>query len=1087
MKSLFVGVCWVATWWVVSFCLVPLARAQPPVDTLRLKALLDEMNSLMEARQCAALPPLVIEAEQLGERLGGKWRERALDSRRLYVRCYQSAGEYAKALGIAQRHVERMEQQLPGTEALMDAYNELGTTYFHMSRYEEARKIYERGLALARSLFGDTSIAVARFSNNIGLTWGGERAIPWYKRAVRILYQVGDTSSMDAVVFSFNLANSWYHSGDLRKAVEGFRRSLRMIEALPQAPLGSIALIKNNLSVALQNLGQRREARQLLLETGALYEQAFGPDHPNTAYRYSNLGLFFFEEGDYSRALQYFFRALAIRRAKMGDRHELVGNLYNNIGNCYRGLKRYQDALDYCEKALEIRRAVLGTEHREVADSYADIGNIYQELGLYERALEYYRKALDIDTRALGPQHPFLSDAWFLLGSCLLDMQRTEEARAAFLQSLRILQQNYLPGHPEIARTKGKLGLCFVDEPVQARYWFDEALDELSFAAEAANHPDRIFHDPLVLLQILQDKALFLKGQYVVTCDEAMLREALAVFEQAIATVEQVRMQYLEPHSRQALLARFFEIYEGAIDAALALYEQSRDPAWLQRAFSFSEKSKNTLLQEAIREHAAFRFAGIPEALLAEERHLQQELALLEKRRFVEYEKGKKARSAFIDTLDSRIFELKEAYYELLDSLKTHYPHYYALKYARKSARLEEVKRRLGPDEALVAYFVGTNLLVSFVVTRDTVWHVRQPLDFPLASWIEELRQSIRNYHPLAADRTYYVQKYAYLATELNRRLWQPLHPERLPQVVHIIPDGVIANLPFAALLDSFPHTLEDFRRFPYLLRRRVFSYNYSIELMESLATDAPSNRRMAAFAPDFHDFTDSAHLFVPLRHNIKEAEAVARIWKGDLFVGGEATLARFLAEAPSHGIIHLATHGQANGYRGEYSYLAFQPTAADTNELTWLLYVRDLYHLRLPAALVVLSACETSIGEYQRGEGVVSLARGFFYAGARSLITTLWTIDDRSSARLVQRFYELLAEGMSKDRALREACLEALDAPSAQKAHPLYWAAFVPVGNMEALAPASWWARGGWLVCCVALVIGGVAWWYYRRSRSSL
>ncbi len=1068
----------------MGFGLLPLARAQVPADTLRLAVLLDKIDSLAEARQCAALPPLVLEAEQLGQRLGAPWRARALDSRRLYARCYRRAGEYTKALEIARQHVARIEPELPGTEVLMDAYNELGITYFRLSRYEEARRTYEQGLALARSLFGDMSIEVARFSNNIGLTWGDERAIPWYDRAVRILRHVGDTSSMEAVVFSFNLATAWYSTGELRKAVAGFRRTLRMLDALPQPALGNIALVKNNLSVALQNLGERREARQLLLETLALYEQAFGPDHPNIAYGYSNLGLFFFDEGDYSRALRYFFKALAIRRAKMGEQHELVGSLYNNIGNCYRGLKRYQDALYYCEKALDIRRAVLGTEHREVADSYADIGNIYQEMGLYRRALEYYRKALDIDTRALGPEHPFLSDAWFLLGSCLLDMQRPEEAREAFLHSLRILERNYLPGHPEIARTKGKLGLCFARDPAQARHWFDEALDELGFAAEAANHPDRIFHDPLVLLQILQDKALFLKDQYAATEDEALLREALSIFEQAIATVEQVRTQYLEPGSRQALLARFFEIYEGAIDAALVLYEQSHDPAWLQQAFSLSEKSKNTLLQEAIRENAAFHFAGIPEDLLAEERRLHQELALLEKRRFLEYEKGKEARSVFIDTLDSRIFELKEAYYALLDSLKTHYPHYYALRYAHKPAKLEEVKRRLGADEALVAYFVGENMLVSFVVTRDTVWHVRQPLDFPLASWVEELRQSIRSYHPLAADRAYHVQKYAYLATELYHRLWRPLHPEQLPQTVHIVPAGAIANLPFAALLDSLPHTLEHFRRFPYLLRRHVFSYNYSIELMESLAADVPGNLRLAAFAPDFRHYSDSTRLFTSLQYNIEEAEAVARLWKGDLFVGGEATLARFLAEAPKYGIIHLATHGQANDYRGEYSYLAFQPPVADTSELAWLLYVRDLYHLRLPAALVVLSACETSIGEYQRGEGVVSLARGFFYAGARSLITTLWAIDDRSSARLVQRFYELLAEGMPKDRALRTACLEVLDAPSEQKAHPLYWAAFVPVGNMEALAHASWWARGGWLLFCVALLVSVTTWWRYRRNR---
>ncbi|RMD71057.1 MAG: tetratricopeptide repeat protein, partial [Bacteroidetes bacterium] len=364
------------------------ARASsPPADTTELVALLHAIDSLASEGQCQALGPMIAQAQAWGRELGDPWRTRALASGRMHSKCLRGAGEYRRALTLARQHAALLERELPGSEALMDAWNELGIILFRLSRYDEARAVYERGLALARQLFGDESIEVARFSNNIGLTLGDERAIPYYEQAVRILRHRGDTASMEAVIFNFNLATTWYNAGELRKAVDGFRSTLRLLEALPDASPGNIALVKNNLSVALQNLGERDEAMRLLLETRDLYESAFGPDHPQTAYGYSNLGLFFYDEGDYGRALNYFFKALAIRRAKMGEQHELVGNLYNNIGNCYRGLKRYQDALDYCEKALAIRLAVLGPDHREVADSYGDLGAIYQEMGLYERAL----------------------------------------------------------------------------------------------------------------------------------------------------------------------------------------------------------------------------------------------------------------------------------------------------------------------------------------------------------------------------------------------------------------------------------------------------------------------------------------------------------------------------------------------------------------------------------------------------------------------------------------------------------------------------------------------------------------------------
>ncbi len=1058
--------------------------AQTPADTLQLSTLLQEIDSLAGEGHCAALSSRIARAQRAGQRLGGAWLERALAAGRLQSRCYRRAGEYQQALTWARKHLEQVKRLLPDSEVLMDAWNELGIIFFRLSRYDEARTAYEKGLALARRLFGDESIEVARFNNNIGLTLGDERALPWYERAVRILQHTGDTVSMEAVVFHFNLATAWYNAGKLRKSVAGLRSTLRLLEALPDAAPGNIALVKNNLSVALQNLGEREEAMRMLLETRDLYESAFGPDHPQTAYGYSNLGLFFYNEGDYARALNYFFKALAIRRAKLGEQHELVGNLYNNIGNCYRGLKRYQDALDNCEKALAIRLAVLGPNHREVADSYDDLGAIYQEMGLYERALQYYRRALEVDTRALGPDHPFLSDAWFHLGSCLLDMGRPVEARSAFRESLRILQANYLPGHPEIARTKGKLALCFPYDPESSRRWFDEALDEIGFAAESRNRPDLTLHDPLVLLQILQDKTKWLHDQYRALGDAALLHEALALFDQAIAVIDQVRTQYREAGSRQALLDRFYETYEGAIDAALTLYEQSAEPAWLDRAFALSEKSKSTLLHEAVREGRVLRAAGVPDELLQTEYTLEQEITSLEKQRFHEYQKGKNARNAVIDSLDSRIFELKEAYYALRDSVEKHYLPAASLRHTRQPAALEEVQRRLAPDEAVVEYFLGKERMVIFGITPDTAWHLRQTLDFPLASWVEELRQSIRNYHPLASDRDYNVQKYTYLANELYARLWQPLEAHDLPERICIIPAGVIANLPFGALLDSLPSQLERFRDYPYLIRKHRFSYNYSAELMLRLdGAQGTNSRRLAAFAPDFSQMTDSSRQLRPLQHNIEEAAAVARLWRGDLYAGREATLDRFLAEAPGYAILHLATHGQANDYRGEYSYLVFQPAPGDTSELAWLLYVRDLYNRHLPAAMVVLSACETAIGEYQRGEGVVSLARGFFYAGARSLITTLWTIDDRASARLIQRFYELLADGKAKDEALQQACLEAIDAPSQQKAHPLYWAAFVPLGNMQSLAPPTWWSRGGWLLTLVALLVIATFWWHRMRQ----
>ena len=112
-------------------------------------------------------------------------------------------------------------------------------------------------------------------------------------------------------------------------------------------------------------------------------------------------------------------------------------------------------------------------------------------------------------------------------------------------------------------------------------------------------------------------------------------------------------------------------------------------------------------------------------------------------------------------------------------------------------------------------------------------------------------------------------------------------------------------------------------------------------------------------------------------------------------------------------------------------------------------LYNRDLYNLTLNAEMVVLSACETGIGELQKGEGIISLARGFSYAGAKSIITTLWSINDEKSKELMLSFYSNLKEGQTKDAALRQAKLDFIHKYS-HRAHPFFWAAFIPIGDMS-------------------------------------
>ena len=141
------------------------------------------------------------------------------------------------------------------------------------------------------------------------------------------------------------------------------------------------------------------------------------------------------------------------------------------------------------------------------------------------------------------------------------------------------------------------------------------------------------------------------------------------------------------------------------------------------------------------------------------------------------------------------------------------------------------------------------------------------------------------------------------------------------------------------------------------------------------------------------------------------------------------------------------------------------------------------MYALHIPAELVFLGACETAAGNWQQGEGINSLARAFLYAGSRSIVTTLWSINDESNSRLTKAFFSSLKTGMAKDQALRAAQLQHLESvPQDLYAHPVYWAAYIAIGNMEPLPQR----RYPWgLLLGLAAVAGLAAWWRNRAKRS--
>jgi CHAT domain-containing protein len=214
----------------------------------------------------------------------------------------------------------------------------------------------------------------------------------------------------------------------------------------------------------------------------------------------------------------------------------------------------------------------------------------------------------------------------------------------------------------------------------------------------------------------------------------------------------------------------------------------------------------------------------------------------------------------------------------------------------------------------------------------------------------------------------------------------------------------------------------------------------------------------MLAFAPSYEGVNDSILIterayrkkLFPLPGAKEEVDNLSKIIRGDVFIDDLATEANFKANASRYDILHLAMHTFIDDENPMYSKLVFTQNSDTLQD--GLLNTQEIYNMNFKARMVVLSACNTGDGKLLKGEGVMSLARGFFYAGCPSIVMTLWTVEDKTGANLMSYFYNYLHQGIRKDEALRQAKLEYLNSADALKSHPYFWSGYVTLGDVDPL-----------------------------------
>ena len=539
------------------------------------------------------------------------------------------------------------------------------------------------------------------------------------------------------------------------------------------------------------------------------------------------------------------------------------------------------------------------------------------------------------------------------------------------------------------------------------------------------------------------------------------LQNSLKYYNQAGDVIQQVRAEISGEESKIQLTELEKTTFHKSIQTAFLAYSTFQDDKYLNIAFQNSERTKSSAVFDQLNQQEAIDNSVIPDSILLKEKEINQKIAVYQQK-ILEEKNLNSPSNSLIEVYNSELFELIRTKQELMLLLETDFKDYSNLKYSNSMLTVTDIQKRLKKNEVLLEYVLEENEaiveLYTFIITPGNAMFLKQELE---KSWLADIERVFR----FTSSKEYqYVTgkqsvEFCLASHNLYKKLILPCQDFIKDKKLIIIPDGKINYVAFDALLTALPDTSQRirFNELKYLVKDYCTNHGFSANLLYAFQGKKEKQKvKVKAFAPSYsgesYQFGNQEIKLTPLTGTIQEVDAISTMLNTEKFINEDATESNFRKHAADSEILHLAMHAYINDSIPALSRFAFaKPGETMPQNDGWLTTI-DIYNLELNCRMVVLSACNTGTGALRKGEGVMSLARGFLFAGCPSIVMTLWEVEDKSGAEIMQMFYRNIKKGKPKDEALRLSKLHFLENSNSRMAHPHYWLGFISIGDNSPL-----------------------------------
>ncbi len=895
-------------------------------------------------------------------------------------------------------------------------YNNLGLCYLAIEKFDLATKNIELAIKTIEKKKKGKLVLLAKYRENLGIIanqMGDYPLASKYLKEALLLKKENNSDTLSLAIGYGNLASLHINYSNYDSALIALTKAEELYSLVNKSDYTDLDAVYNMKGNIFSVKYDYEKALAYYNKTLLLLKKK-NPNHPKISEVLMNIGHIYFIREEYPKALEFYRQSLTLDQSSPSDYKS-----YRNLARCYAEMKMPKEADENFKTSIKQAEALFGNTSFELALGYTYYARFLSQEKKNAEALLYLNKALDINTRLFGEKNRDVANTYIRLGFLEFDNKNYNKSLQYIQKAIVSLVTDFNSTNP-----------------------FDDLKG-------LPTNPD------IYLMEALWKKADLMYQLYIEKTDLKYLYSSLYNYQLLSRVANTVRSNINSDESNFLVSAHSKNAFAGAFKTTFALYRATGDKKYLLEGFRFAERSKSAVLLAELRDNDDKIHTDIDPKLRGEEKELRNSIANYKK---LIYEEQKKIRPSQqkLDLWRDKVFDLEKKQELLAETIRQKYPEYYKIKYGDGTLEPSVIQKNL-KEETILEYALTDNVLYTFLLSKDTllvnVDTATKELESNVRAYVENIRSG-----PLSDPEGSYTT-FTQLSYKLYKKLIKPFEAEIKTKKLIIIPDGILGYLPFETLIRKpAEQGVLDYASLDYLIKSFIPRYSYLATMLHTkLNEQKKPTRTIGAFAPVYSPnkpiqtgiiTANSEPLILKdIPGSQEEVKAINEIFSGvDVYRGDMATERIFKEKAGQYAILHLAMHTLVDEENPMFSKMVF--TNVKDKDEDNLLNTYEIYNIPLNAQLAVLSSCNTGNGTLIKGEGIVSLARGFVYTGIPTVIMTLWEVEDESGTGIMADFYKRFKDHVPVDEALRESKLNYLHSADKLRSHPYFWSAYVSIGE---------------------------------------